>query len=678
MTGNTDFLPRARPSKIVVPAARDCTRATASESRMPKPIAKGHLSLAFKLTAGLLSAGTAAVTIFTFARSYGLVGAPAPAALTVGNIGVNWISLAPAVDTATALGDTARFAATVTDENGTALFGATIRWTSDDSAVAQTIGAGRVVAKRPGTATIMAIAGDKIARAHIVVRQTVAAVHIERDTVLTLAEDQSRRLAVRAMDSRGHPIPARHARWSSTDTSVVTVDSSGVASARVEGQGEIGVEIDGMTARLPVAVVPVPGSIEVTGGGTQHALAGATLAQAVAVRVISTRGRPVAEAAVRFRTGDGRGSAEPALVVTDSRGIARTSWTLGPIPGRQHLVATTERLDSAAIVIAEAEPVAANTRLTTLSDALKGPAGQPLGDTVAIRATDTQGRALPDVPVHWTAEEHASVRGLAERTDSLGEARAIWTLGPSSGTQRLRVRLGAGTSVPLFSVRATATAGAPAAIEVVSGDAQHGRVGKTLEKSVVLRVRDAAGNPVAAAPVSLRPREGAVEDSTPVADSLGRVRVRWRLPGEAGPVRLVAELADGADTLSLTATAVAGAPANVTFDDADGPVTPGKRLPKPVTAHVTDVYGNPIAGAVVVFRAASGTAVPTKVATDSKGVARTRWTLGREDAEFVLRASVSGTDARGAMTVRASGRKERAASETKTTKGSARKARSKS
>src|SRR5512147_273786 len=123
---------------------------------MPTPIEKGHISTAMKVLAAVLSAGTAAVSIFTFARSYGLVGAPAPVALTVGNLGVSWVGLSPATDTATSIGDTVQLAATVTDANGTALIGATIRWSSDNPAVADVIGGGKVVAKGAGTATIMA------------------------------------------------------------------------------------------------------------------------------------------------------------------------------------------------------------------------------------------------------------------------------------------------------------------------------------------------------------------------------------------------------------------------------------------------------------------------------------------------------------------------------------------
>lgn len=444
---------------------------------MRKPGINRHLGTAVKVTAGVVSTATAAVTIFGFARSYGLVGAPAPAALTVGSLGVNWIGLAPSVDTATAVGDTVRFAATITDQNGTALFGATVHWTSDDSTIAQPIGGGRVIARHPGTAIIIAIAGREVARSHVVVRQRVATVHLEHDSALTFAEDESHRFAVRSLDARGNPVLGRHAMWTASDSAVVSIDSAGVAVGRGEGRADIGVDVDGVGTRVPILIVPMPGGIEPVSGATQRAVVGAALAQPVAVRLVSTHGKPIGGATIRFRTSEGLGRAEPAMSTTDQRGIARTSWTLGPLPGRQRLVATAERLDSAAVVIAEAEPVAANTRIVALVDSLRGTAGQPLADTVGIRATDSVGRALGDVPVMWSADDRGRVTGLSERTDSLGQAHALWTLGPSSGVQRVRVQLGSGRTVPAFVMRARATsiAGLATAPSTKNTTASHDR-----------------------------------------------------------------------------------------------------------------------------------------------------------------------------------------------------------
>jgi len=410
------------------------------------PAVKTHkrLGSVAKLVAWVFSVATAAVTVFTFARTYGLIGAPAPAALTVGALRVSWVSLSPAVDTATALGDTVRLAATVSDDNGTALVGATIHWSSDDSSVVEALPAGRIVARRPGEATIVATVGDRLARARVVVRQRVATVRLNGDSTLIVGEDERRPVPLLTLDPRGHPVRSRRARWSSADTTIAAVASLGTVAARAQGRTVITAEVDGSSAEVPVSIVAVPALLDLTAGTGQRAMAGAPLPERIAVRVLSSHGKPISGIPVSFRVADARGRAEPTTAVSDDHGVARTSWTLAPVPGRQRLLAATDRLDSAATIVAEAEPVAANTRVAALRTGLTGRVGEPLADTAGVRLTDSLGRALADVPVSWSADERGLAVPIGDRSDSLGEARALW-LGalPMSCLDRLQSRPGA-------------------------------------------------------------------------------------------------------------------------------------------------------------------------------------------------------------------------------------------
>src|SRR6476646_7816384 len=73
---------RASQEHSAAPHAVTGRSASASHNSMPMPVQQKHISRAVKIVAGVLSGGTAAISIFTFARSYGLIGA-APAVLTV-------------------------------------------------------------------------------------------------------------------------------------------------------------------------------------------------------------------------------------------------------------------------------------------------------------------------------------------------------------------------------------------------------------------------------------------------------------------------------------------------------------------------------------------------------------------------------------------------------------------
>src|SRR5207249_4172355 len=155
-------------------------------------------------------------------------------------------------------------------------------------------------------------------------------------------------------------------------------------------------------------------------GAGQHALASSTLPQAVLVRVTNHRGAPSPGQAVRFKLAAGQGSVTPASTLTDADGRARATWTLGDSPGPQTLLASVEKLDSTLAVVAEAEPLASNTRMTSLvTDALSARAGDRLPDPVTVRLTDSTGRALPDLPVRWVALDGGTAEAISARTDSL-------------------------------------------------------------------------------------------------------------------------------------------------------------------------------------------------------------------------------------------------------------------
>ena len=413
----------------------------------------GILSGGVKTFATLASAGAALVSIVTFLHSWGVIGTPNVRA-TVGTIGARWIGVRPLVDTARAVRDTLHLAATITDENGSILVGARPAWASENPDVATVEQDGSVIARGPGATTIIAMVGDLSARTRIVVHQTVAAVRIAGDSAVAMAEGDERTLDARAFDSRGYVIPGRSAHWALAGGSAVTVDSGGVVRAQETGRAIVSATVGGTTAQTLVNVSPSPAAITAIKGNAQRARAGESLPERLLVRVVNRRGNPVEGTLVRFRADPGNGIVDPAAVVTDADGRARAAWSLGDRPGRQRVFASVERVDSALTLVAEADPVPSNTRMMLVHDSLSGIAGGSVEGIAAIRVTDSSGKALADVPVTWTPVDGGTVQVVDERTDSLGEARAQWTLGPKVAAQRLRVRLAG--SVPPVMITAMA------------------------------------------------------------------------------------------------------------------------------------------------------------------------------------------------------------------------------
>jgi len=308
---------------------------------------------------------------------------------------------------------------------------------------------------------------------------------------------------------------------------------------------------------------------------------------------------------------------------------------------------------NAAAVVAEAEPVAANTRLSALTDTIEGDAGRVIDDTVAIRVTDSTGRALGDVPVSWVALDGGKAEAVDARTDSLGTARVRWTLGAKAGTQRIRAQVGSGhgkSAVPPITLRASARAGAPVGLVVVSGDGQRGVAGEPLPKALVVRVVDATGNGVADTELQLLPSDGTVPDTSVHTDSLGVARIRWTLGHSAGDHALAVHLDGIEKSLKISAVARPAAPANLSFDDA--PAEKGARVKgKHLLALVTDAYGNPVPDVRLNFSTHSGSVTPGRAVSDAKGRVKVTWTVGGRPGEQSLVGSVPGTDVRGSFVV---------------------------
>lgn len=605
-----------------------------------------------KLVAVGASSGAALVSIFTALYSYGAIG-HAESHQSIGNIGAAWVGLRPAIDTATAFGDTVHFAATVTDRNGSVLVGARPTWTTGDPNVATILQDGSVIARGPGRTMVSVVVGKLVAHSSVVVRQRVANVDVGRasgDSTIVLSEGAQLQLRARAMDARGYPIAGLETSWHIDDSTVAALDSTGLLTGRSSGRTSIGARIEGVADRTSVSVVTPASAISLVAGINQRALAGKTLSQALVVRATNRHNAPAAGKRVTFRLAEGQGSVDPASAVTDADGRARATWTLGADPGRQTLFATVENVDSALAILAEADPIASNTRVTSLVEGLSGQAGELLADSVAVRITDSTGRALPDVPVRWTPVDGGSVEVASARTDSLGVASARWTLARKTGTQRLRAQVGVGPGlgIPPVTLNAMALAGAPASVVASAGDNQRAQAGAELRKALVFRVLDATGSGVAAAALTLSPSGGILSDTALTADSLGVARTRWTMGHSAGDYSLAVHVDGVKELLKVVAHATPAAAANLAFDDVPGDKhSRDSAKNKRLYALVTDVYGNPVADARVNFSVKSGTVSPTRAISDAKGRAALNWKLGSKAGEQTLKGIVRGTDVAG-------------------------------
>jgi adhesin/invasin len=247
---------------------------------------------------------------------------------------------------------------------------------------------------------------------------------------------------------------------------------------------------------------------------------------------------------------------------------------------------------------------------------------------VVVRITAGNGRALAGQRVTFTAVGGGgTVDPSTAQTDPDGQARTMWTLGPTTGVQTLNA-----TVDPLtpLTVVANVSAGRPASMVAHAGADQRATVHAVLATPPSVRVRDAAGNAVSGVRVlfAVQAGGGRVTGESATTDAGGVATVgAWQLGATAGPQSLVARLAEGdaasVPGVAFAATATAGAPTRVeavvsltslaiagtTLAAADAP-----------SVLVTDADRNPVAGAPVIFTVASeGASRDVVVDTDAQG-----------------------------------------------------------
>ncbi|MFL5462191.1 MAG: Ig-like domain-containing protein, partial [Gemmatimonadales bacterium] len=155
--------------------------------------------------------------------------------------------------------------------------------------------------------------------------------------------------------------------------------------------------------------------------------------------------------------------------------------------------------------------------------------------------------------------------------------------------------------------------GAPARIEIVSGNAQQARVSSPLD-SLIVKVSDSQGRPVAGVTVDfvlVEARGGSLSPTSGVTDAQGLAGTRITLGPQIGTLtgeaRVHQDEGSAAIKEDFSATAVpadANILALVFGDNQSAPV--GTELPDSLVVAVTDVFGNPISGITVTWAAQGG------------------------------------------------------------------------
>ncbi|HET8654783.1 MAG TPA: Ig-like domain-containing protein [Longimicrobiaceae bacterium] len=360
----------------------------------------------------------------------------------------------------------------------------------------------------------------------------VATTIVLQPTSLTIDDGQSDTLSATVKDQNGDAMSSSAVSWSSSDTSVVSVQSGLVARTAVvakhPGTAEITAQLGHATSqKVTVTVQSVATQLAYAAGNDQTGPVSKALPDSLVVRVLDRHGDPVQGVSVAFAVTAGNGSVSPASVASDTAGYARAGWTLGATAGDQSVEAKAAGLSGSPVTFtAHAGAASPSVLLKVSGDAQSGTVGSTLSDSVAVKITDASGNVVPDTRVTWgVTAGGGSVSPLTSVTDALGVARAAWTLGKTVSAQTLQADA-AGKTVQFT---ATAKPGPADTVVVSPTSVALDGIGDTV--SVHATVRDAYGNAVTGAPAvtwsSLDASVAKVSASGVVtAVALGSTRVR--------------------------------------------------------------------------------------------------------------------------------------------------------
>ena len=292
-------------------------------------------------------------------------------------------------------------------------------------------------------------------------------------------------LAVQVVDQFGNSVSGSTVNWSvvTGGGSVSPASTASNAGGIARAAWTMGSTLGGASARASITGIdeelftatattvtpppPPPPSntlVKLSGDGQSGAIA-TRLTDSVAVRVQNSQGAGVAGVTVTWAVTSGGGTVSPASGLTNSNGVVRAAWTMGPATGPAMLKATAGT--SEVSFNATATPSTGGGGQLTITkmsgDAQTGTVSTRLADSLVVQVKDAQGAAVSGVVVSWSVVSgNGSVSPASFTTNGSGFARTAWTLGANTGAGSVSASATNATPVTFSS-----TANAPVVANVV-------------------------------------------------------------------------------------------------------------------------------------------------------------------------------------------------------------------
>src|SRR5882724_3669479 len=366
----------------------------------------------------------------------------ATAVVTATAVPIASVVVLPAAASAPVSG-TVQFVAVPLDSTGTALGGRVIVWASSNTAVASVNPSGIATGVAAGSTTIAATSEGKSGTAAMTVTTVtvpVASVAVS-PTPASVPVGQTVQLTATPKDANGNALSGRTVTWSSNNTSVGTVNPSGLVTGVVAGSTTITATSEGQSGTAAVTVTAGP--LPVASVTVSPAPASVPVGQAVQLTATTkdANGNTVTGRTVTWASGN-----------TSVGTVNGSGLVTGVVTGSTNITATSEGQSGTSTVTVTAIPVAS----VTVSPA---PASVLAGQTVQLTATpkDANGNTLTGRTVTWASSNTSvgTVNGSGLVTGVVAGSTTITaTSEGKSGTSAVTVTA---APVPVASVTVSPT-----------------------------------------------------------------------------------------------------------------------------------------------------------------------------------------------------------------------------
>jgi hypothetical protein len=363
-----------------------------------------------------------------------------------------------------------------------------------------------------------------------------------------------------------------------------------------------------------------PQQLALFSGDQQSGSGGQPLANPLKVKVTDTWGHPVRGAAVHWSVLLGGGSVSAPVSYTGADGIASTTCTLGTAVARQQVQASSPDFSTTVLfTLNNNTPMQAQiARVSGSGQAAEAAALLPL--PLVARVSSLSGAPISQFGVVFKVIAGGGKVNAADSvtvlSDGNGMVQVSWQLGAQAGSaQQVKAYLpGLAGQIIYFDGM---TFGAASALQWLSPLSHNGTAGKPLADSLTAKVVDSSQHPISNYPVdfSVTAGGGQVNGAATVrvlTNSQGIAKCQWRLGPQAGSSNQILRATAVAlqnSPVTVTASAAAAAPYQLAMLSGDAQTAMiGELFSAPLTVTVSDTFGNPVSGQIVLFQLVQGSA----------------------------------------------------------------------